>query len=122
MLHSFYCCCVRALMIVNILLHAFVCTISFAIMCHCSYRAHFLSLSVSDRPIYMSADQGFSPKAAGVITMCSFVLFGFVPLLPYLVALIPGVNMAARTQLILSIGMTVTTLFALGAFKVGRAT
>jgi len=63
------------------------------------------------------ADQGFSPQKAGIVTMASFVLFGAVPLLPYLIALIPGVTLQPDAQLWIAIIATILTLFALGAFK-----
>jgi len=63
------------------------------------------------------ADEGFSPSKAGLVTMASFMLFGSIPLLPYLIALLPGVHMSADLQLWLSVGFTIVTLFALGAFK-----
>ena len=64
-----------------------------------------------------AADQGFSPRKAGLVTMCSFMAFGSVPLLPYLFALIPGVEMSVSLQLWIAVISTVATLFALGAFK-----
>ena len=64
-----------------------------------------------------SADQGFSPKKAGMVTMCSFMAFGSIPLLPYLAALIPGLHMSPDLQLSIAIFMTLLTLFLLGAFK-----
>lgn len=63
------------------------------------------------------ADQGFSPSKAGVVTMCSFMFFGSIPLVPYLIALIPGVNMSPTSQLWSAVVLTLITLFLLGAFK-----
>jgi len=63
------------------------------------------------------ADQGFSPAKAGMVTMASFMAFGSVPLLPYLIALIPGLHMSAKAQLWASVVATIFTLFMLGAFK-----
>lgn len=64
-----------------------------------------------------SADQGFSPRKAGFVTMCSFMAFGAIPLLPYLVALIPGVTMSTNLQLFVAVFSTIITLFILGAYK-----
>jgi hypothetical protein len=64
-----------------------------------------------------AADQSFSPNKAGLVTMTSFMVFGSIPLLPYLIALLPGVHFSPDLQLWLSIGFTVVTLFLLGAFK-----
>jgi len=63
------------------------------------------------------SDQGFSPAKAGMVTMGSFMAFGSVPLLPYLIALLPGLHLSASTQLWASVGATILTLFLLGAFK-----
>ncbi len=51
--------------------------------------------------------------------MCSFMLFGAIPLLPYLIALIPGTQslLTDMAQLWLSVGTTVLTLFTLGVVK-----
>lgn len=62
-------------------------------------------------------EQGFSPAKAGAITMASFMCFGSVPLIPYLVALIPGTHMSPDAQLWSAIVLTLVTLFSLGAFK-----
>ncbi len=64
-----------------------------------------------------AADEGFSPAKAGLVTMASFMAFGSIPLLPYLIALIPGLHMNPATQLWSSIFATILTLFLLGAFK-----
>jgi VIT1/CCC1 family predicted Fe2+/Mn2+ transporter len=59
------------------------------------------------------------PIKAGLITMTSFMLFGSVPLLPYLIALIPWTDsvLTESVQLWLSVITTVLTLFALGSVK-----
>lgn len=62
-------------------------------------------------------EQGFSPAKAGAVTMCSFMCFGSVPLIPYLIALIPGVSWSPDAQLWSAIVLTLVTLFMLGAFK-----
>ncbi|KAL4094629.1 hypothetical protein PRIC1_010287 [Phytophthora ramorum] len=54
---------------------------------------------------------------AGIITFLSFMLFGVIPLLSYLINLIPGISMSPDTTLYLSCFLTVVTLFLLGAVK-----
>jgi len=51
--------------------------------------------------------------------MCSFMLFGSIPLLPFLIALIPFTDsvLTDRVQLWLSVVTTVLTLFTLGVLK-----
>ena len=49
--------------------------------------------------------------------MGSFVLFGSVPLAPYLIAFLPGVTLSASTQLWIAVIATILTLFLLGAIK-----
>ena len=58
-----------------------------------------------------------SPVKAGLITMCSFMLFGAIPLLPYLIALLPFVSFSDSIQLWSSVVTTVLTLFTLGVVK-----
>ena len=64
-----------------------------------------------------------APVKAGLITMTSFMLFGSIPLLPYLIALLPftQVVLTESVQLWASVVTTVLTLFVLGAIK-GRLT
>ncbi len=49
--------------------------------------------------------------------MGSFILFGSVPLAPYLIAFLPGVTLSAKSQLYIAVVATVFTLFLLGAIK-----
>ena len=60
-----------------------------------------------------------APVKAGLITMTSFMLFGSIPLLPYLIALIPFTDalLTESVQLYSSVVTTVLTLFTLGAIK-----
>mmetsp|Transcript_8242 Transcript_8242/g.13348 ORF Transcript_8242/g.13348 Transcript_8242/m.13348 type:complete len:286 (+) Transcript_8242:75-932(+) len=53
----------------------------------------------------------------GVITLVAFVLFGSVPLLSYVIALVPGIEFSSDSQLHLSLGLTALTMFILGAVK-----
>jgi DNA damage-binding protein 1 len=56
-------------------------------------------------------------QLGGVVTLCSFVLFGFVPLLPQVLALLPGVEIADSAQLATSSVLAVVTMFIIGAIK-----
>jgi len=56
-----------------------------------------------------------SPWKNGVATFCSFVMFGFVPLIPYVIA--QGVSMSATLQFEIAIGLTGFILLVLGAVK-----
>jgi VIT1/CCC1 family predicted Fe2+/Mn2+ transporter len=59
------------------------------------------------------------PVKAGLITMTSFMIFGSIPLLPYLIALIPYTDavLTEAVQLYASVVTTVLTLFILGVVK-----
>ena len=57
-----------------------------------------------------------SPLKNGLVTFCSFIVFGFIPLLTYLVARISNV-VAEQTFLFASI-LTGITMFLLGAAKI----
>lgn len=76
----------------------------------------------------MSEDLGMPPKhhlvettplKSGLITMSSFMVFGSVPLMPYLIALIPFFSefFTVKVQLWSAIVMTIITLFLLGVVK-----
>jgi hypothetical protein len=54
------------------------------------------------------------------VTFGSFVAFGIVPLLSYVVSLMPGFTMSADTQFWAACVLTVITLFILGLLKVRR--
>jgi len=60
-----------------------------------------------------------TPIKSGLVTMLSFIAFGSVPLLPYLIALIPWFKhyLTEEIQLWSAIVMTVITLFVLGVVK-----
>lgn len=60
-----------------------------------------------------------SPTKSGLVTMTSFMIFGSVPLLPYLIALIPGLShiLTSDVQLWSAVTMTIITLFILGILK-----
>lgn len=60
-----------------------------------------------------------TPIKSGLVTMTSFMIFGSVPLLPYLIALIPWFSdfFTDQIQLWSAIVMTIITLFILGVVK-----
>lgn len=81
------------------------------------YKEAFVDIMMVEELNLMPVDDDFSPFTGGLITFGSFVLFGAVPLLSYLVNLLPFINMSATMTLIGSCILTVITLFALGAMK-----
>ncbi|KAJ0399109.1 hypothetical protein ATCC90586_009360 [Pythium insidiosum] len=81
------------------------------------YKEAFIDIMMVEELNLMPVDDDDSPLMGGVVTFGSFMLFGVVPLLPYLVNLIPGIGMTSDTVLYASCVLTVITLFALGAFK-----
>ncbi|CAI5716333.1 unnamed protein product [Hyaloperonospora brassicae] len=81
------------------------------------YKEAFIDIMMVEELNLMPVDAKDSPLTGGVITFLSFMLFGIIPLLSYLVNLVPGINMGPTTTLYLSCVLTVVTLFALGAVK-----
>jgi len=58
------------------------------------------------------------PYVSGLVTFASFACFGSVPLLSYLMIIIPGLSHThANTQFWLAVGFTLFTLAVLGAVK-----
>ncbi len=63
-------------------------------------------------------EEGSSPAKNGLITFMSFVIFGFIPLVSYIImALIPGGTGMPTVTFTLAIITTGVTLFILGAMK-----
>lgn len=56
-----------------------------------------------------------SPARAGIATFVAFVVVGFVPLLPFTVARLTGID--GQTSLVLSISFTALTFFLVGVLK-----
>lgn len=82
------------------------------------YKEAFLDIMMVEELNIMPVDPEASVVTGGLITFASFMLFGMVPLLPYLVNLIPHfLNLSSDAVLISSCVMTVLTLFALGSLK-----
>ena len=57
-----------------------------------------------------------SPLKNGLVTFCSFVMFGFIPLITYLLARVSA-NVAEQTFIFASV-LTAVTMFLLGAAKI----
>jgi VIT1/CCC1 family predicted Fe2+/Mn2+ transporter len=81
------------------------------------YKDAFIDIMMIEELNLMPVDDDDSPLTGGIITFVSFMLFGVIPLLSYLVNLIPGVGMSPETTLYMSCFLTVVTLFLLGAVK-----
>mmetsp|Transcript_31347 Transcript_31347/g.76469 ORF Transcript_31347/g.76469 Transcript_31347/m.76469 type:complete len:294 (+) Transcript_31347:167-1048(+) len=80
------------------------------------YRKPFVDLMMIEE-LGMNPNDDDDAFMGGFITFVSFVVFGAVPLLPYVVALLPGVDMTSDTQLNLSLVLTAVTMFVLGTIK-----
>lgn len=81
------------------------------------YKEAFIDIMMVEELNLMPVDDDDSPLTGGLITFGSFMIFGVVPLLSYLVNLIPGLRMSADATLYLSCALTVITMFVLGAVK-----
>jgi len=81
------------------------------------YENVFLDHMMVEELGLMPVDPDDVPLKAGLVTMGSFILFGSVPLMPYLVCLLPWLSLSTSAQLWLAIVITMITLFILGAVK-----
>jgi len=81
------------------------------------YKDAFVDIMMVDELQMLPVDEDESAVIGGFITFFSFMLFGIVPLLSYLVNLIPGVNMSSDQALMGSSVLTIVTMFLLGAVK-----
>jgi vacuolar iron transporter family protein len=81
------------------------------------YKEAFIDIMMVEELNLMPTDDEDSPLKGGIITFVSFMLFGVIPLLSYLVNLIPGLGMSPDTTFNASCVLTVITLFLLGAVK-----
>lgn len=81
------------------------------------YKEAFIDIMMVEELNLMPVDDDDSPLTGGVVTFVSFMAFGVIPLLPYLLNLIPGVGLSADMTLNASCVLTVITLFLLGAVK-----
>ncbi|KDO25654.1 hypothetical protein SPRG_08953 [Saprolegnia parasitica CBS 223.65] len=81
------------------------------------YKEAFVDIMMVEELKLMPVDDDENPFIGGLITFGSFVLFGAVPLLSYLINLLPGVSLTGDQALWGSCFLTVLTLFMLGAVK-----
>jgi VIT1/CCC1 family predicted Fe2+/Mn2+ transporter len=81
------------------------------------YKEAFIDIMMVEELNLMPIDEDDSPLMNGVVTFFSFMIFGAVPLLSYLVNLIPAFRMSHSAALYGSCFLTVITLFVLGAVK-----
>jgi hypothetical protein len=82
------------------------------------YKEAFIDIMMVEELNLMPIDEDDSPLMGGGVTFVSFMGFGSIPLLSYLINLIPGLGMSHSTALYGSCFLTVITLFFLGAVKV----
>lgn len=82
------------------------------------YKEAFIDIMMVEELNLMPIDEDSNPMMGGMITFASFMIFGSVPMLPYLINLIPGIGMESDIVLIMSCVFTMMTLFMLGAIKV----
>lgn len=81
------------------------------------YDRAFLELVMVEEHGMLPQEEEAAAVNAGAVTMISFALVGCVPLLPYFLALIPGLVIGATLQLGLSVAFTSLGLFVLGGMK-----
>lgn len=81
------------------------------------YKEAFIDIMMVEELNLMPVDDDDSPLTGGIVTFVSFMAFGVIPLLSYLVNLIPGLGMSPDTVFYASCVLTVITLFLLGAVK-----
>ncbi|CAK4513107.1 unnamed protein product [Aphanomyces euteiches] len=81
------------------------------------YKEAFVDIMMVEELGLMPVDEDENPLIGGFVTFGSFMLFGSVPLLSYLINLIPGVQLSSDQALWGSCLLTALTLFLLGAVK-----
>lgn len=83
------------------------------------YPEAFLDLMMVEELQLMPPDENDNPWVGGVWTCLAFIAFGTVPLIPFLLAMIPlnFLSMTHETQMNWSVIVTVITLFILGILK-----
>ncbi len=82
------------------------------------YPQAFLDVMMVEELHLLPPDENEVPWKSGVVTCVAFMIFGAVPLLPFLMAQFPSLfSLTPEAQMNLAIVMTVVTLFLLGAFK-----
>jgi len=84
------------------------------------YKRPFLDhMMVEELGLIPPEKNVWGPVKSGGVTMASFIVFGAIPLIPYLLALLPfmGDILSEKVQLWSSVIITVLSLFILGAVK-----
>ncbi|KAG9404849.1 hypothetical protein AC1031_005061 [Aphanomyces cochlioides] len=84
------------------------------------YKEAFVDIMMVEELGLMPVDEDENPLIGGFVTFGSFMLFGSVPLLSYLINLIPGLHLSSDQALWGSCLLTALTLFLIGAVKVWR--
>jgi len=83
------------------------------------YRDIFIDTMMVEELGLMSVDPSDSPLKNGLVTLCSFLIFGCVPMISYVVAISinnePGVSGVRNITFIVASVMTLLTMFLLGA-------
>jgi len=81
------------------------------------YKNVFLDNMMAEELHMLPIDPDDNPLKSGLVTFGAFVLFGFIPLLSYILNLFPHFNMLSSTQFWVACCLTVFTLFVLGGLK-----
>jgi len=81
------------------------------------YPEPFLDVMMVMELNLMPTGEAENAAVGGLVTMLSFILFGAVPLIPFLAAFLPGVSINYHSQLVIAVFSTMVTLFLLGAIK-----
>jgi len=81
------------------------------------YPHAFLDVMMAEELHLLPPNEDDNPWRGGLITCVSFMLFGVVPLLPFLLSSFPGFRWLQEAQLPASVALTVATLFLLGVIK-----
>lgn len=82
------------------------------------YPEAFLDVMMVEELRLLPPDPDEEPWKSGVVTGVSFSVFGSIPLLPFFLTFIPGLEwVSASAQMNMSIILTVLTLFVLGVLK-----
>lgn len=80
------------------------------------YKNFFLDLMMVEELGLMPPDESDSPAKNGLVTFCSFALFGFVPVIPYVFGRALG-SASSNAMFGSSCGLTALTMALLGAAK-----
>jgi len=81
------------------------------------YPKVFLTHMMAEELGILSNKDGDNPLVSGAVTFGAFALFGALPLLPFLCALLLSTGASADTQLYWSVVLTLGALFLLGCVK-----